>query len=668
MIFESLTLFNYCQYKGQNTINFEPKDDRYCVTLIGGLNGAGKTAMLEALQVAFYGRNSKMAQDSRLSYQDFLEERICRQVPKSAGTSLELNFRVLENGEYRHYSVTRTWSKKPNGRLKESLDVSVDGKPDDVISENWDEHAEWLIPVRLAPLFFFDGEKIEDLADPDRSREAVKTAVEALLGLDIISRLQNDLITLERRKISSSPERSEDLDKIIAETEAELHATRELLRQQQQDRAKIENDFDKMDKDLKSAEHELKQNGGEALENQKETEKEHESQTKLLEAKEVELRDIASGCLPLALVIKDLRSLNERAEYQVKSQNSAILRDFVADHDKRILKYVKSLSESSSALNKKLQAYLNETFDNEFGSLPENVDDYELPEGIRDKLNVLLAKIRDDDAKARTLLGEHDKLRMRVEKAEKQLSMIPEEEAVADSIQKRADVKAEMKMCERLYNALTENIGKTNNMIQDLERRLYRQYEKQLHTLKDQDEAVRVVEYSKRAGKTLETFKSQLLEKHANKLSGLIQDSFTHLTHKTGLTTSIEIDSKTYELLLKDKNGEPLPTNRLSAGERQLLAVSILWGLGRAAGRPLPVIVDTPLGRLDGDHRANICSKYFPFASHQVILLSTDEEIVGERYEEVKPYLAHAYVLDFDDESSKSIIREGYFEDMEVTA
>ena len=104
-----------------------------------------------------------------------------------------------------------------------------------------------------------------------------------------------------------------------------------------------------------------------------------------------------------------------------------------------------------------------------------------------------------------------------------------------------------------------------------------------------------------------------------------------------------------------------MPFSRLSAGERQLLAISLLWGLARASGRPLPTIIDTPLGRLDSSHRRHMIDRYFPVASHQVILLSTDEEIDIESLERLLPYVGRRYYLQFDETSRSTMITEGYF-------
>ena len=111
-----------------------------------------------------------------------------------------------------------------------------------------------------------------------------------------------------------------------------------------------------------------------------------------------------------------------------------------------------------------------------------------------------------------------------------------------------------------------------------------------------------------------------------------------------------------------------VPAVKLSAGERQLLAVSVLWALARASGRKLPTIIDTPLGRLDSNHRQSFVENYFPFAADQVVLLSTDEEVVGHYYETMKPFIANEYLLEYDEESQSSPIHLGYLKKVGVEA
>jgi len=87
-----------------------------------------------------------------------------------------------------------------------------------------------------------------------------------------------------------------------------------------------------------------------------------------------------------------------------------------------------------------------------------------------------------------------------------------------------------------------------------------------------------------------------------------------------------------------------------------------LWSLAKTSGRSLPFIIDTPLARLDVDHRNNLVEEFFPAASHQVIILSTDTEITKPYYEKLLPYIARSYSMEYDDKMRCSKISDHYFE------
>jgi DNA sulfur modification protein DndD len=104
-----------------------------------------------------------------------------------------------------------------------------------------------------------------------------------------------------------------------------------------------------------------------------------------------------------------------------------------------------------------------------------------------------------------------------------------------------------------------------------------------------------------------------------------------------------------------------MPKASLSAGEKQIYAIAMLWALARTSGRPLPMIIDTPLARLDSEHRAKLVERYFPRASHQVILLSTDTEIDEQLLKTLKPSISHSFRLDFDQHDGRTEVTPGYF-------
>ena len=99
----------------------------------------------------------------------------------------------------------------------------------------------------------------------------------------------------------------------------------------------------------------------------------------------------------------------------------------------------------------------------------------------------------------------------------------------------------------------------------------------------------------------------------------------------------------------------------LSAGEKEVFAISLLWGLAQTSQLNLPIIIDTPLSRLDSVHRDNIVRKYFPYAAEQVIILSTDTEVDSNYFKSLEPHLSGATRLVFNKNQELTTVSEGYF-------
>ena len=154
---------------------------------------------------------------------------------------------------------------------------------------------------------------------------------------------------------------------------------------------------------------------------------------------------------------------------------------------------------------------------------------------------------------------------------------------------------------------------------------------------------------------------SLCLDYHIKRLEKLILNSFKSLHRKKDFIKSIKIDTIEFDLKISDNKNKEIDTESLSAGERQLLAVAILWGLAKASNSAAPTIIDTPLGRLDSEHRLNLVEQYFPTASKQVILLSTDEEINKKYHKYISPHLSRSYKIEYDEKLNGSKLSEGYF-------
>ena len=111
---------------------------------------------------------------------------------------------------------------------------------------------------------------------------------------------------------------------------------------------------------------------------------------------------------------------------------------------------------------------------------------------------------------------------------------------------------------------------------------------------------------------------------------------YKKLAHK-GQVHRVDID-ETGKTRILGRNGQEIPFDK-SAGENQVFATALLAGLAEISGIDAPMVVDTPLGRLDSTHRANILKYWTSDKKRQVILLSQDKEIDQETYAALEPYV-----------------------------
>jgi DNA sulfur modification protein DndD len=251
---------------------------------------------------------------------------------------------------------------------------------------------------------------------------------------------------------------------------------------------------------------------------------------------------------------------------------------------------------------------------------------------------------------------------------EVELARVPAEDAIAELQAELQLVRQRHQQGEVALRALDDKIQLLVRQLDDADRRYKRCLGEGVEVELDREHVGRLLRHSTRMRDTLGKFRTAAIRKHAARLERLILESFAQLLRKTGLVTGLSVDPITFRLELTGGDGQSLPYERLSAGERQLLATSILWGLAKASGRPLPTIIDTPLGRLDSSHRRHLLERYFPVASHQVILLSTDEEIDETSLKHLKRFVGRDYQLKFNEESRSTEINPGYFWNYEPTA
>ncbi|PML14700.1 DNA sulfur modification protein DndD [Vibrio breoganii] len=660
MLITKLTLNNFRVFRGVHEIDLRPAPARLSksgpiegterpIILFGGLNGAGKTSILTAVRLALFGRQSFSQLLSNGDYVDALSELIHKGVGHGGvqdNASIELEFKYSQNGEENTYKVIRGWKR---GK-KDNLCLEKDGvQIPELNYEQCQGFLNELIPTGIADLFFFDGEKIAELAE-DESGSVLKTAVRRLLGLDVIAKLKSDLnIFLKKQGAGalsqSLKEEMNSLDeqRIIHERKAEkLRGEADIVDAQ----------IELVSRDILSLENKLSQNGGAWAKTREDEQQKVESLLKEKVELEKQIRMEMETNLPFSLAPKAMQKLQTqiKQEQQVKKKQN-----FGNELDS----FLETLCSKYPSFDTEMaQNAIADSFKAHVGEF----DSTELLLDISDRqsstIDYQLSNLSQDS------FSRFDKARVRLQKVEEEIdnassniARAPEQEQVQELF---ADVRALDKKKEKLiieYHGLLEKAKRELRLALETARQIQKLHDKH----KDQSNKDQSVSNAQNSILLLEKFGEQLTKARVNQLENEFVQSYKKLARKEDLQLTASINPATFDVELVDEHGIKINRKAMSAGEKQIYAISILEALGRTSGRKLPIIIDTPLGRLDSHHRDKLVENYFPTASHQVVILSTDTEIDRNYTSLIQDDLARTYEICFDGTTKSSTLKEGYF-------
>ena len=662
MILDEIVLHNFGLYADRQSITLTPPSPDKPVVLIGGLNGGGKTTLLDALQLGLFGPHAKTSNRGTLAYQDYLARCIHRG-SNAREAAIEIAFRHTVEGQEDSYRLHRSWKLNSRG-CKEHFELLRNGKPESALAENWISQVEDLIPPNIAHLFLFDGEQIECYASQINSSALIGAAIQSLLGLDVVDQLEKDLQIYERRKRTEKKDDSARAE--IDAAEAELHALRSRAESLKQDRASLRtHKIDRKQRTLGDIEDQYRKLGGELYDRRIEIEREKSRVEQGVQAGARDLRELAAGAMPLLLVRELLESADHRDRDEEEIRRARDVCATLKDRDKEVLRHLKA-SRADEAAIETLKSFLDK--DRKTRQLRgKKKTALDLAADVRGDLHSLLkdgfeALSREAEKKLHRQKGAEDYAHhMRI-----QYESIPGPDAIAEISAERDALKDQIAGFETDYAVIGNEITRLEREIERRQQTLTRLLQADAKAEGERADRARVLYHSEKVRTTLSTFRQAVTRRHVRRIEQLVFESYQQLLRKASLVTRLSIDPERFALTLYGRDGGELSAERLSAGERQLLAIALLWGLAKASGRPLPTAIDTPLGRLDTGHRMHITQRYFPFASHQVLLLSTDEEITGAYLESLEPWIGRSYHLAYDDASGVTRVVPGYFEAREA--
>lgn len=649
MILERLILHDFGVYRGRQEIELSPLTPSRPIILIGARNGRGKTTLLDAINLVLYGSRANLSNRLlKVSWDDYLQSSIHKGGATSA--SVSLHFSVVNDFGVRAYHITRSWTAAPKG-VNESFSVVVNGERDDVLADDWGDHLEGLLPLEIASLNFFDGERTNELATPEKSKEVIRSAIRGLLGLGILERLEADLKVLIRRKQDVAI--GEAVSEVLSGAQEELDALTTRRTALVQEVAAFRTALERSKEELKRHESLAREVGVERWEQR--TEIESEISTIRAEQVDVEqqLQIVAAGVAPLAIA----EALLARTDSQVQADQSLYRERLLLE-----MLYVRDSSiveQLPSAVREVAQAVLLEdqaTRRARVAHVAVHAEAEQLREQVRSTLDEI-----DALSDLGSLISRFDLLETRMADAERKLMGVPTDAQLAPVLETLGRLREQVATHDRSLLAGEEELQRIAITVERQESKVASMRQSEADKMSESIQDRRSRDYAAKALGTLEGLAKATIARNIAAIEESILRSFNQLIGKTELITRVRLNSETLEMSVDTNEGVGQPIERLSAGERQLLAVAILWGLSQIAQRDVPLVVDTPLGRLDRFHRERLARNYFPSAAHQVVILSTDEEFDIELRLLIEPFISREYLIEFVEEDHGSRIKPGYF-------
>jgi DNA sulfur modification protein DndD len=648
MKLDRIILENFRQYFGRQRLNFA-KDEQRRVTVIHGVNGAGKTSLFLAINWCLYGKNDVKVIENVGELMS--KEAVSRAEPgEHVRTLVELSF--FHNGE--RYLVRRSIQgiKQEDGSIRldpmEELTMMRtrrDGQAEKVMNPVGTINA--ILPSNVRTYFLFDGEKIDNFAKPEAAKE-VKEAIYLVLKLEILDRARRHLEAVaqdyrkELKRVSSGELRKliDDDEKARAERDKAEKRKKELVGEIESARRKIA-DIDQKLRDTQNAK---------ALQQQRDRiDRDLKQRCSELDSVVSRIREVATGAYLFVAQPAIDRALGILDEKRERGEiPSSIRQQFVQDLIERMRCICGREFTNGSPEHQRLLSLMNSGLP---GSLEDDVLDTSAalrPFGERiERQRADLDAAMKRRAELVDLIKE---LEAELDDVGRQLKGSPLEE-ISKLEKQREGFLADIDSYNIEIGSLTERIEKLTKEIARLENEIAkaRKDEKRERLLSTK------LDLAQRAADTIGEMYQVFADDMRERIQTKTKEIFKQLVWKDSHFQDIRLESD-FNLEVIDRYGLPARPE-LSAGERQVLSLSFITAMSRISEEKAPLVMDTPFGRLSSHHRNSI-TEHLPELAEQLVLFVTDEELRDQARENLEPRIGAEYRLEFNRETSCTEIVE----------
>jgi DNA sulfur modification protein DndD len=628
MRFKELTLRNFGSFYGEQLLEFPAQG----LLLIAGENMWGKTTLLNAVKWAMYGEV-----EDRLGNPVLRKNLVNWDAAETGDWTLEVKLSFESEGS--SYIVERSLgprntdpAPKANKDFVENLFLRINGVT--VPTDDGQNYLSTILPRDVSRFFLFDGEMLDDyeelLIDSSKQSQTIKDSIEAILGIPALTNSVDDVSKVARG--------SQQKQRVLAQQDE--RAKGEAARAEE-----LAETRDSTEKDQKINEQDLITKGSELVElNQwlnDQSGAEHDVQK-------------------LTLVEQELKKLQERitqAEVRGRETATNAWLDLVEPAKSEALNYAQQ--KLTSALEMvSARSSLEHQRENLMHMLDEKncpVCEREISNEIDVKYKSQLSSIKskldsspvseDEIQSIKTTIARLGKIKSFaagpiLREIETQISNdlidLVKKESDRDRLQKNLANHDRSQIAKRSKRRiqLIKDIGFRENTAKKLKERLAGLESELLTTRRKMSSSGgpqlsrlnKEVALFDSLGDAIDAGISVLRDRLRGDIQASATRAFKQMTTEDGYA-KLEINN-TYGLSIIDTTGRAVPLR--SAGAEQIVALSLVSALNKSAVRQAPVMMDTPFGRLDSGHRANVLS-YAAEMAEQVVLLVHSGELDSKR-------------------------------------
>ena len=696
MKIKKIQLTNIGPYIGENGFDFDLSDSLRRMILVGGKNGAGKTTLFKAIKICLYGCVAYGYEAINAKYYAEVEKIINtnEKLKKTgeAGVSIDL---VLDDGKYdTTYTFVRQW-RITGKRIAETFEVFKEGKALSLTEKgDFENYILHLLPPNLFRFYFFDGERLSDFVFNGNKDSDFREAFLKLCNLDTMEIIRSNFRRISRGIAQDGAQFESEYDSCKNDD----NLAQERIDSAEEEYAEISNEIQNIDEGLALLEKTYSKSGGISKKEWKGMQEQLTKEELKREEKRRWLKDVANNVLPFIVLREQLLELKDQIVLEQKAQVDADVKTTInTPAIKSIIEQVLSqvnVEPSSDVAQKIIEDICDYTSSSEQVTPILNLsklDQFELTAKINSLVAFDIERIKKatDDIEAslkhakrirkkmeRSSIDNYDEylqkkseynekkaqLASRLLDVDKEIQELKANKAVTASRLAKAKANYEAALKKRSVNDISARALLAFDELQDV------LYAKSIKAVEEEfkvhfnalinksdlidgihiDENLNVLPYKNRHFYASDIKKT--LDKNGEEY--IIAQIGLHAFEQ--LKVKLQSDEAEFELPVEVKQ-------QLSAGEKQIFVMALYQALSHLNKINVPYIIDTPFARIDKEHRSNILEHFFKKLKGQIMILSTDEEIVSNYMDVVSDVISNTFVLNHTSNGNTEILPGAYF-------